>query len=167
MAGRCWIFDFELSSLGSVALDAAYLLAPFPSCWCFSALPAEVTTETMAVYRHDMRAAGLTLDADWESSLVAAQACWLLSRAEVLRRSLEEDREWGTTTTRPRLLAWLRTFSVGAGGCGRFPRLQALANDLADLLVSRWPGVVIPSYPAFASSQSVVAKVPAWWPAEP
>jgi hypothetical protein len=38
--GRCRIFDFEHSGWGAVALDASYLLAPFPSCWCFGRLPA-------------------------------------------------------------------------------------------------------------------------------
>ena len=38
--GVCRIFDFETSGWGAVALDAAYLLAPFPSCWCFASLPA-------------------------------------------------------------------------------------------------------------------------------
>lgn len=39
--GDCRIFDFETSGWGPVALDAAYLLAPFPSCWCFASLPVE------------------------------------------------------------------------------------------------------------------------------
>src|SRR6185437_8905973 len=38
--GTCLIFDFEHSGWGTVTLDAAYLLAPFPSCWCFGRLPA-------------------------------------------------------------------------------------------------------------------------------
>ena len=40
LAGRGRIFDFETSGFGPVALDAAYLRAPFPSCWCFARLPA-------------------------------------------------------------------------------------------------------------------------------
>jgi len=35
----CRIFDFEISGWSSVVLDAAYLLAPFPSCWCLPAFP--------------------------------------------------------------------------------------------------------------------------------
>jgi Ser/Thr protein kinase RdoA (MazF antagonist) len=38
--GRCRIFDFEHAGWGPVVLDASYLLAPFPSCWCFGRLPA-------------------------------------------------------------------------------------------------------------------------------
>ena len=34
------VFDFETSGWGPVVLDIAYLLAPFPSCWCFGAVPA-------------------------------------------------------------------------------------------------------------------------------
>ena len=40
--GTCRIVDFETAGWGPVAYDAAYLLAPFPSCWCFARLPAEV-----------------------------------------------------------------------------------------------------------------------------
>jgi serine/threonine protein kinase len=39
--GVCRIFDFEFATGGPVALDASYLLAPFPSCWCFAPLPAD------------------------------------------------------------------------------------------------------------------------------
>ena len=39
--GRCRIFDFEHSGWGTVVLDASYLLAPFPSCWCFGRLPPQ------------------------------------------------------------------------------------------------------------------------------
>jgi aminoglycoside phosphotransferase (APT) family kinase protein len=45
------IFDFETSGWGPVVLDAAYLLAPFPSCWCFATLPAEVAAPAMDAYR--------------------------------------------------------------------------------------------------------------------
>ena len=40
--GRCRIFDSGHSGWGAVVLDASYLLAPFPSCWCFGRLPASV-----------------------------------------------------------------------------------------------------------------------------
>jgi Ser/Thr protein kinase RdoA (MazF antagonist) len=46
--GSCRIFDFETSGWGPVALDAAHLLAPFPSCWCFARLPAEVAARPSA-----------------------------------------------------------------------------------------------------------------------
>ena len=50
LEGRCRIFDFETSGWGAVALDAAYLLAPFPSCWCFGRLPASVAAPAMSAY---------------------------------------------------------------------------------------------------------------------
>jgi hypothetical protein len=58
------IFDFETSGWGPIVLDAAYLLAPFPSCWCFARLPAEVAVPAPAAYRAVMRGrrrAGLRL----------------------------------------------------------------------------------------------------------
>jgi Ser/Thr protein kinase RdoA (MazF antagonist) len=47
--GRCRIFDFETSGWGPFALDAAYVLAPFPSCWCFAVLPSSVADPALAV----------------------------------------------------------------------------------------------------------------------
>ena len=39
--GNCLLIDFETSGWGPIALDVGYLLAPFPSCWCFASLPSE------------------------------------------------------------------------------------------------------------------------------
>jgi hypothetical protein len=76
---------------------------------------------------------------------------------------LEEDHEWGTTTMRPRLLAWLRSFTRTAGQTGALPRLQALAGALHDQLSQRWPGLVVPDYPALAQPGSVLAQAPGEW----
>ncbi len=45
---RCRIIDFETSGWGPIALDVAYLLAPFPSCWCFGRLPAGAAEPALA-----------------------------------------------------------------------------------------------------------------------
>jgi Ser/Thr protein kinase RdoA (MazF antagonist) len=52
--GKCRIFDFETSGWGPVVLDAAYLVAPFPSCWCFGALPDEMVTAGLAAYQAEL-----------------------------------------------------------------------------------------------------------------
>jgi hypothetical protein len=54
--GRCRIVDFDHSGWGAVVLDASYLLAPFPSCWCFGRLPASVAAPAMSAYRSYRRA---------------------------------------------------------------------------------------------------------------
>lgn len=162
--GVCRIFDFETSGWGAVALDAAYLLAPFPSCWCFASLPAEVAAPAVAAYRGCLRGAGVELGPDWDAVTAAALASFIIARGRMLSRALSEDRPWGTTTMRPRLLTWLRTFTETATEAGVLPRLADLAAALHDQLSQRWPGLVIPEYPALVQPGSAALPLPDWWP---
>ena len=160
------IFDFECSGWGPVVLDAAYLLAPFPSCWCFASLPAEVTAQALEAYRAVVRAAGLELGPDWDAAMAAAVATWIVARGPQVTAVLEEDQDWGTTTMRPRLLAWLGNFTGAAGRAGVLPRLRDLAGALAEHLRSRWPATAVPEYPALAKPGVPRAQVPDWWQPE-
>jgi hypothetical protein len=101
--GICRIFDFETSGWGPVAFDAAYLLAPLPSCWCFASLPAEIAGPAVAAYRTRLAAGGIGLGPDWEELTTAALAGLLIARGRMLAEALEQDHEWGTTTTPLRL----------------------------------------------------------------
>ena len=161
--GDCRIFDFETSGWGPVALDAAYLLAPFPSCWCFASLPAAVAGPAVAAYREVVTGAGVTLGADWDVALAAAIGSWVVARAPALSHALDEDREWGTTTARPRVLTWLASFTDAAARTGALPRLRALALSLHALLSQRWPDAVTPDYPALARPGISLARVPDDW----
>ena len=164
LGGTCRIFDFEISGWASVALDASYLLAPFPSCWCFASLPAEVATPAVEAYRSCLQRAGIGLGPDWDAATAAALAAWVVAQGPVLARLLDEDRPWGTTTMRPRLLTWLRSFTGAAARAGVLPRLHALAGVLHEQLSVRWPGTAIPGYPALAQPGSVLVHIPRWWP---
>lgn len=164
LGGACRIFDFEHSGWGPVVLDAAYLLAPFPSCWCFANLPGEVAAPAVAAYRARLDAAGIGLGTDWEAAVTAVLGGWIVARGRVIARLLEEDHQWGTTTMRPRLLAWLRNFTDRAGGNEVLPRLRALASEMHDQLSSRWPGIRVPEYPALAQPGAAPVAVPGWWP---
>jgi Ser/Thr protein kinase RdoA (MazF antagonist) len=161
--GTCRIFDFEISGWGSVTLDAAYLLAPFPSCWCFASLPAEVAAPAIDAYRACLETAGISLGPEWSAATAAALAAWIIARGHVLARVLDEDRPWGTTTMRPRLLTWLRAFIDAAARAGVLPRLHTLAGALHEQLSLRWPGVAVPDYPALAQPGSAPVHVPDWW----
>jgi Ser/Thr protein kinase RdoA (MazF antagonist) len=166
LGGECLIFDFESSGWGPVTLDAAYLLAPFPSCWCFGHLPAGAAAAALDAYRARFGEAGVELGPDWDAALAAALAVWVIARGTALREALEEDDSWGTTTMRPRLLAWLRSFAAAAGRAGTLPRLRALAADLDEVLSQRWPQVRVPDYPALAGPGAVLARVPDGWQPE-
>ena len=164
--GRCRIFDFEHSGWGAVALDASYLLAPFPSCWCFGRLPASVTAPAMAAYRGRLEAAGIGLGPSWDVAMTAALGAWIVVWGDAIAKVLEEDQEWGTTTMRPRLLTWLRSFTSAAGRSGVLPGLRVLAGGLHERLSARWPQAVTADYPALARPGSAQVQVPDFWQPE-
>jgi Ser/Thr protein kinase RdoA (MazF antagonist) len=161
--GRCRIFDFEHSGWGAVTLDASYLLAPFPSCWCFGRLPASVAAPAMAAYRGRLEAAGIDLGPSWEAAMTAALGAWIVAWSDAFTKVLEEDPEWGTTTMRPRLLTWLHSFISAASRSGALPALRALASELHQRLSARWPQAVTADYPALARPGSAQVQVPDFW----
>jgi hypothetical protein len=126
--GRCRIFDSGHSGWGAVVLDASCLLAPFPSCWCFGRLPASVAAPAMSAYRGRLQAAGIDLGPSWDVAMTAALGAWIVTWGDAIAKVLQKDDEWGTTTMRPRLLAWLRSFTSAAGRSGVLPGLRVLAG---------------------------------------
>ncbi|RZS30509.1 hypothetical protein EV193_11629 [Herbihabitans rhizosphaerae] len=48
--GTVRLFDFEYAQRGHAAVDAAYILAPFCSCWCVAPMPSPVTDHMYAAY---------------------------------------------------------------------------------------------------------------------
>lgn len=161
--GVCRIFDFETAAWGAAAIDAAFLLAPFPSCWCFARLPADVAGPASETYQAGLAAAGIRLGPDWQAALAAALACWIVARGRVVGRLLGEDPEWGTATMRPRLLAWLRSFLEVASGTGELPRLAGLSAAMLAELSRRWPDAAVPDYPALAGPGAALARLPGEW----
>jgi Ser/Thr protein kinase RdoA (MazF antagonist) len=166
LGGGCRIFDFETAGWGPVVLDASYLLAPFPSCWCFGRLTASAAAPAMSAYRGRLQAAGIDLGPSWDVAMTAALGAWILAWGDGITRALEEDYEWGTTTMRPRLLTWLRSFTSAADRSGALPGLRVLAGDLHEQLSARWPEAVIADYPALARPGAARVQVPDFWQPE-
>jgi Ser/Thr protein kinase RdoA (MazF antagonist) len=164
--GRCRIFDFEHSGWGPVVFDASYLLAPFPSCWCFGRLPASVAAPAKSAYRSCLEAAGIDLGPSWDVAMTAALGAWIVAWGDTITRVLKDDHEWGTTTMRPRLLTWLRSFTSAASRSGVLPGLGAVAGELHEQLSARWPEAVIADYPALAQPGAARVQVPGFWQPE-
>ena len=120
----------------------------------------------MSAYRGRLEAAGIDLGPSWDAAMTADLGAWILARGETIAKALEEDSEWGTTTMRPRLLTWLRSFTSAAGQPGVLPGLRALAGELHDRLSARWPETVIADYPALARPGSARVQVPGFWQPE-
>ena len=158
--GNCRLIDFETSGWGPIALDAAYLLAPFPSCWCFASLPSEAADPALLAYRDQVTNAGIDLGPDWETALAAALAGFVVARGPAIARALDQDRDWGTTTIRPRLLTWLHSFIGVAARTGALPRLRTVAEAMHERLRLRWPDTAVPDYPALARPGATLARLP-------
>lgn len=158
--GNCRLIDFETSGWGPLALDVAYLLAPFPSCWCFASLPAQASGPALVAYRDQVTSAGIDLGADWEIAMAAALAVSVVARGPGIGRALHEDVDWGTTTARPRLLTWLSSFIGAASPTGALPRLRSVAEAMHEQLRLRWPDAVVPDYPALARPGATLARHP-------
>ena len=97
-------------------------------------------------------------------ALTAVLAGWVVARGAGIGRALEKDRDWGTTTIRPRVLTWLGSFIDAAARVDELPRLRSLASALRTVLRDRWPSAVAPSYPALARAGEPLARVPRGWP---
>jgi hypothetical protein len=157
--GNCRLIDFETSGWGPVALDVAYLLAPFPSCWCFASLPSKAAGPALLAYRDQVTSAGIDLGADWETALAAALAGSVVARGAAIGRALDKDSDWGTTTVRPRMLTWLDSFIGAASRTGALPRLRLVAEAMREQLRLRWPDTVVPDYPALARPGATLAEL--------
>ena len=79
--------------------------------------------------------------------MTAALGAWIAAWGDAIAKVLDDDGEWGTTTMRPRLLAWLRSFTSAPGRSGVLPGLGVLAGGLHERLSARWPEAVIAAYP--------------------
>lgn len=119
-------------------------MAPFPSCWCFGALPDRVAGAARDAYRSTAGAAGLVADDRWEAETAAALAAFLVARAHVFATP---DQAWGTTTLGPRLVAWAEAF-LAAPGSAAFPRLVADTTELRDRLLTAATATDPVAYPA-------------------
>jgi Ser/Thr protein kinase RdoA (MazF antagonist) len=144
--GRCRLIDFERSSLGSVALDAGYLVATFPSCWCFGRPPEAATAAALAAYEDVLTRAGVGLGDAWERALAAALGLWAAARLTDHVTGGQPESVWGTTTVRPRLAEWTASF-LSARGAAAFPHLTAAVRRWREAL--GLDDVPVPGYPAW------------------
>src|SRR5439155_2409521 len=134
----CVIFDFQPSSYGSIVLDASYLAAPFPTCWCFAQLPHAISDQALAAYRTALDDRGISTDDGWDAAMAAALVSLIVARGAAFGHALDDDDAWGTTTMRPRLIQWLESFLGAARKTDQFVVLAALARSLRDALAERW-----------------------------
>jgi len=151
---RVVFFDCEGGRMRHALIDAAYLLAPFPTCWCCARLPEGLPERLLAAYRERFPGG-----ADFEDQLTLMLAAWVpgpfVRCAEMDWET--KDTPWGLSTIRQRGLALTQHLLAR-------PNLRALLPSFADALAAlgarfaaQWPDLApMPIYPAFGG--------PAWTP---
>ena len=146
-------FDFEFSGFQHALLDAAYLRAPFPTCWCVNRLPADLPPHLEQAYREELvrgcPEAGD--DGAFYPALVHANAYWAITSVSwSLEEALKEDSQWGLSTERQRLSLRLANFAEVSEQYHILPALAATARALEAKLRELWSdGEDMPLYPPF------------------
>lgn len=91
--GRGWRFlDAEGATVQHLALDAAYTLLPFATCWCVFEPPPGFTDDLLASFEDGLGDRALTSSAGWGPMLDAACAGWVLAMTGWLMDGALEDR---------------------------------------------------------------------------
>ncbi len=165
--GRFRIFDFEHTSYGHALTDASYVVAPFPTCWCFGRVPEDISTTALAAYRHVLAETvpEAADDGAWADAFVVALAAPVVARGNVFRKALTttDDELWGTTNIRVRLRQWSTSFLAAANDRDRFPALRGAVQAIADDLDVRWADAQLPDYPSLRTGAATTTVIPAWW----
>jgi hypothetical protein len=153
IGGEIKLIDFEFGRLGHALVDGVYGRMMFPTCWCCNRLPESTVQMMEAAYRAEIAGPIPAAQDDrlFADALVDACAFWVVrSCAWHLEAALDEDREWGIATIRPRLLARMEAFIAAAATHCRLPALRSATERLLDALRTRWPDAEpLPLYPAF------------------
>jgi hypothetical protein len=147
------LIDFEFGQFSHALIDATYGRMIFPTCWCANRLPPAVVSGMERRYRLHLSRGCPEAQEDslFETALVTICGFWLLNTLSwQLERSLNEDRKWGISTVRQRVLARLEAFISTSEEFGHLPALRGISSHLLELLNQRWPETApLPVYPAF------------------
>lgn len=151
--GQARLLDFEFANPGHVLIDASYWRMGFPSCWCAGRLPDPVTKAMDHAYREALGAALPLVHDDrvFHEEMAILQFARLFgSLGWLLDKALAEDRPWGLSTYRCRILWYLDAAARGAEQAGVLGQLaDTVRRWRADLGV-RWPEVEpLALYPTF------------------
>ena len=147
------LIDFEGAQWRHVAWDVAYLVVPWPSCWCSWRVPEPAAERALDAYRGAAGPAYADSPA-FRRDVEAAAAGWaLMSTAWFLPRALDDDpppsdRRLVAPTRRALLLHRL----AGARRTTQAPALAELAGRLHDALLRRWGEERLAYAPAFRAA---------------
>lgn len=149
------LFDFGFGGLRHVALDAAYSLIPFPTCWCSAQLPGSVSEEMLAAFRAELVTVLAEADDDevWMAKLAWACAAWFVGYiGAVAIAEIDRDEQRGHLTGRQVAVGHLTVIADTTSH--HYPAIAELADRLATTLSDRWNIGTIAPYPALVDPAS-------------
>ncbi len=143
-------FDCEWATMRHALLDVAYMLVPFPTCWCMSAIPKDLTQQLIETYRKEFNGSP-----DFEDQLTLAMAYWTINTLTWKWAGdwEETDHTWGLVTLRQRHLHRLENLLARENLFTLLPSFNQVARDLHSALQMQWKDLIrIPLYPAFSKT---------------
>jgi hypothetical protein len=149
------LVDFEGAQWRHVAWDVAYLLVPWPTCWCSWRIPDAVADRALAAYRRIAATAFPEVeDGAFDADLEAAAVGWaLLSTSWFLDNALGSDPALNPDKPTPTRRAMILHRLARAACSAELPALGELADGLAAELRSRWGEVPLALARAFNDPQ--------------
>ncbi|WP_189171514.1 hypothetical protein [Pilimelia anulata] len=146
------LVDFEHAEWRHVAWDAAYLLVPWPTCWCAWRLPDALAAAAVARYRAVLapHLPYVATDA-FDRDLAAAAGLWsVLYSSWFLPLTLAGDPVAADGLPAPRRRALLLHRLATSERRTAVPVIADFAGRLRAALVGRWGEVPLPLAPALA-----------------
>jgi len=147
------LLDFEQATMRHVAWDMAYLLVPWPSCWCSWGMPAEVTDAALTRWRMAVAPAiPVVSTAAFDRDLDVTVAAWaFLSSAWFLAGAVDEEHEApGGGVRGPTRRAVIRhRMRLAAQRRAVLPALADLAEEVLAATARRWGDVRLQTAPAY------------------
>lgn len=144
------LIDFEGAQWRHLAWDIAYLVVPWPSCWCSWRIPGDVTARAIDAYRARLASPyadsrGFRSDIDAAATGWAfVSTSWFLPGALLDAPPMADPTEPGPSR-RAMILHRLQQ----ARGSTDAPTLAELASRLHDALTDRWGEAPLEYAPAF------------------
>jgi hypothetical protein len=147
------LLDFEQATVRHVAWDAAYLVVPWPSCWCSWALPAEVANAALARWREALaRSVPIVGSPAFDRDLDVAVTSWaFLSTAWFLAGAVGEERQrpHGKLRGPTRQTVIRHRMRLAARRRDVLPALADLAEAVLAATAERWDDPGLADAPAY------------------
>ncbi|MDA1190973.1 MAG: phosphotransferase [Candidatus Poribacteria bacterium] len=151
---RVVLLDFEHGRFDNAFSDGCYPVIHFPTCWCVSRLPEEVSRQAVAAYRAELvkGSPNAADDATFERAMTDASLRWAYTTflGWSMPGILEKDHQWGLVTVRQRVLFRLGLVVEMLERNGLYPAVAETSRRAVAALSERWAEVeAMPLYPAF------------------